>query len=544
MSPIKLALLASTALTVAAAAGSATAQSSDAACEGLLERVEALPQELPEGVDWTIEDVRNAAESQDIERCAIIVADIDRMMQDGASDADTATAEAEASDDMRAVESAQTRVTLQDEAVVEGTVFIDREAANVEVSEGQTEIMVTPGRQNVTVNEQAAQITVREQPARITVEMAQPTIRIEQPAPEIIITMPEPGVDVADAEPQIEVRQAEPTVTVTQASPSVDLELQVAENPDESRGIEVEDRATGERFAMGETRDMPSEDANVSIARSEPIVRMQRSDGSEPQISVNRAEPTLTYERAEPEVSFAQTGEPSVQFAQAGEPSVTIRRAGEDGEGSQQASASGSSEDGTRMNAGGDSAESELADAGNDLERAGENAEMAAENAGEAIEAEAEEAGAEIAGAAEEAGQELQEGAENVEMAAEAAGNAVEEEATELAADAEGNAMAGTREGMTPVDLASLTMDDLNGAPLYGVNDERIGEVAQGVLAEDGLRIDGVVLEVGGFLGLGEHEVMMELDNIQFVRSDLGGEIRAYVDATQEEIEAMPEWQN
>ena len=530
----KFALLASTALTVAAA-GAVHAQSSAASCDGLLERVEALPQELPEGVGWTIEDVRNAAESADIERCAIIVADIDRMMQDSASDSDTATAkaEADASDTMRAVETAQTRVTLQDEAVVEGTVFIDREAANVEVSEGQTEIMVTPGQQNVTVNEQAAQITVREQPARITVEMAQPTIRIEQPAPEIIITMPEPGVDVADAEPQIEVRQAEPTVTVTQASPSVDLELQVAENPDESRGIEVEDRATGERFAMGETRDMPSEDANVSIARSEPIVHMQRADGSQPQISVNRAEPTLNYERAEPEVSFSQTGEPSVEFAQAGEPRVTIRRAGE-GDESQQASAEGATPGNRATDA--EAEDAELAEA--------ENVEMAAEAAGREVEEEATELAAEADAATD--GRPEAEEVRMTDTAGNATGGTMTGGETEMADSGarEGNATAGARDGMTAVDLSALTMDDLDGAPLYGANDERIGEVAQGVLADDGLRISGVVLEVGGFLGLGEHEVMMELENIQFVRSDMGGEIRAYVNATQEELEAMPEWDN
>lgn len=601
MSRRKIALLASTALTVAAVAGTTHAQSNGQSCDGLLERVEALPQNLPEDVDWTIEDVRAAAESGDETACAVIVADVDRMMQengqDSGSDTDTASAsdsaQSEDTDQMRAVESAQTRVQLEDEAVVEGTVYLDRERANVEVSEGQTEIMVTPNRPDVTVNEQAAQITVREQPARITVEMAQPTIRIEQPAPEIIITMPEPGVDVADVEPEIEVRQAEPTVTVSQASPTVDLELQIADDPEQSQGVQVEDRQTGERFAMGESREMPSEDANVSIARSEPIVRMQRNGSREPQISFNRAEPTLNYERAEPEVSFSQAGEPAIEFAQAGEPSVTIRRAGEDGESAQQADASGSSTDESRMNETGDPSgsqmasdgtradgtmnaereQSELAEAENELERAGENVETAAESAGNAIEAEAEEAGNEIAGAAQEAGSELEEGAENVEMAAENAGEEIRQETAAAAnevdeevtmsdgddveqrsatadqsnmADAgsdQGNRMSDAPEGTTAVELATLTMDDLDGAPLYGADNERIGEVSQGVLADDGLRISGVVLEVGGFLGLGEHEVLLELENVQFVRSDMGGDIRAYVDMTEEEIEAMPEWE-
>jgi hypothetical protein len=75
MQRTRLALLASTALTVASLTGAAMAQDTRS-CQGLLDRVEALPQELPETVDWTIEDVRAAEESGDAERCAIILADV------------------------------------------------------------------------------------------------------------------------------------------------------------------------------------------------------------------------------------------------------------------------------------------------------------------------------------------------------------------------------------------------------------------------------------------------------------------------------------
>ena len=551
----KLALLASTALTVASLSGAAVAQDTQS-CQGLLDRVEALPQELPEDVDWTIEDVRAAEDSGDAERCAVILADVERMSgqgaQDGATDSDQATAQAEAeaedADQMRAVEQAQTRVTLQDEAVVEGTVFIDRERANVEVSEGQTEVMITPGQPNVNVTEQAAQITVREQPARVTVEMAQPTIRIEQPAPEIIITMPEPGVDVANAEPQVEVRQAEPMVTVTQASPSVDLELQVSENPEESAGIEVEDRDTGERFAMGESREMPSEDGNVSITRGEPIVRMQRSqDDDAPQVNIARAQPTINYERAEPEVVFSQQGEPSVQFAAAGEPTVTLRRSGEDGSDSAQASAEGS---GTEAGLTADETESELAEVENEIEQTEEAIETAAGEAGQELESAAEETGQEIETAAEETGQDIAEETRELASDAEAAVEGDETRLTEDTAamdrdagDASGNTMA-DREGMTRIAAADLTMDALDGAALFGANDERIGEISEAVLADDGLRVTGAVVEVGGFLGLGEHHVMLDLDEITFFRSDAGDDVEAYVSMTQEDLEGMPEWQD
>jgi hypothetical protein len=574
MPTTRLALLASTALTVAALSGPAAAQN-DPSCQGLLDRVEALPQELPDDVDWTIEDVRAAEESGDAEACAIILADVERFedgsgqgAQDRASDTAQAEADAQAEDEMTAVESAQTRVTLEDEAVVEGTVFIDRERASVEVSEGQTEVTVNPGQPEVNVTEQAAQITVREQPARITVEMAQPTIRIEQPAPEIIITMPEPGVDVANAEPQVSIRQAEPTVTVTQASPTVDLELQVAENADDSQGIAVEDRDTGERMAMGESRQLPSEEADVRVTRAEPIVRMERQQGEDQaRVNVSRAEPTISYERADPEVSFAQSGEPSVEFAQSGEPTVTIRRSGEGSEGDQASAAMGDDQqtgqqDMAQQDTQGMATEgSEMEQAEAELEQAGENLETAAEQTGQGIENTAEAAGQEIETAADEAGQEITE--ETRELAAEAEGapeddnvrltegDVASDGGTAQQGDMQQTDMAqGTDGGMaqpdgrTPMDLASLTMDDLDGAPLYGANGERIGEVSEAVLAEDGLRVTGAVVEIGGFLGLGEHHVMVELDQMQFFRSDVGDEVEAYVSMTEEELESMPEWRN
>jgi sporulation protein YlmC with PRC-barrel domain len=56
----------------------------------------------------------------------------------------------------------------------------------------------------------------------------------------------------------------------------------------------------------------------------------------------------------------------------------------------------------------------------------------------------------------------------------------------------------------------------LIGATVYGTDNSSIGEVNDLVLASDG-KINGVVIGVGGFLGVGEHLVALPFDKVKFV---------------------------
>jgi hypothetical protein len=105
---------------------------------------------------------------------------------------------------------------------------------------------------------------------------------------------------------------------------------------------------------------------------------------------------------------------------------------------------------------------------------------------------------------------------------------------------AQGRGAEETREDMEPVDWANVTTEELLGAPVYGENDEWIGDLSELNLADDG-GIEGVIIDVGGFLGIGEKPVMMSLDQVT-IRRAFGDEIRAYVSATEEELDAMEEW--
>lgn len=91
-----------------------------------------------------------------------------------------------------------------------------------------------------------------------------------------------------------------------------------------------------------------------------------------------------------------------------------------------------------------------------------------------------------------------------------------------------------------PVEWGAVTTDEVLGAAVYGEDGEWIGDLSELNVTGDG-EVTGVILDVGGFLGIGEKSVELPMDQVELRRTE-GDEIRAYVSATQEELEAMEEW--
>ena len=98
------------------------------------------------------------------------------------------------------------------------------------------------------------------------------------------------------------------------------------------------------------------------------------------------------------------------------------------------------------------------------------------------------------------------------------------------------------RDGYVPVAAADVSADDLEDADVYGIGDDEIGEVEDLVIGADGALVEAMVLDIGGFLGLGEHRVALSPDEVQIMREQGGDDLRVYVDATQGELEALPEY--
>ena len=106
-------------------------------------------------------------------------------------------------------------------------------------------------------------------------------------------------------------------------------------------------------------------------------------------------------------------------------------------------------------------------------------------------------------------------------------------------------AMTGTapmmeREGYTQVANTEMTTDDLTGARVYGANDEDIGEIGELILSDDNM-LDKAIIDVGGFLGLGEKPVAVEMDDVTILRGE--NDIRVYVNATEEQLTEMPAYE-
>ena len=99
------------------------------------------------------------------------------------------------------------------------------------------------------------------------------------------------------------------------------------------------------------------------------------------------------------------------------------------------------------------------------------------------------------------------------------------------------------RDGYEAVVVADMTAEDLDGAPVYDANDEWIGEVSELIVSTDGV-ITEAVIDVGGFLGLGEKPVAMEFDGLTVLRDSDGEDLRIYVAATQEQLESMPAYEH
>lgn len=94
------------------------------------------------------------------------------------------------------------------------------------------------------------------------------------------------------------------------------------------------------------------------------------------------------------------------------------------------------------------------------------------------------------------------------------------------------------RNSLSQLDSAALTADQLRGLGVYGVNDELIGTVSDVIVSLD-QGIDALIVDVGGFLGLGSKPVAVGFENLTFA-TDNAGYGYVFVNATSEQLEQQP----
>ena len=89
----------------------------------------------------------------------------------------------------------------------------------------------------------------------------------------------------------------------------------------------------------------------------------------------------------------------------------------------------------------------------------------------------------------------------------------------------------------TPLGSDELTSGILKGATIYGADDHKVGHVSH----VHGTGISSrIVIDVGGFLGLGAKPVAVPANELEFMR-DEDGDVHAVTSWTKDQLEQMPE---
>ena len=92
------------------------------------------------------------------------------------------------------------------------------------------------------------------------------------------------------------------------------------------------------------------------------------------------------------------------------------------------------------------------------------------------------------------------------------------------------------RSKLTEIPVEDIRSEDLVGTTVYGANDTNVGEIGDVILTQDG-KIDAVIIDVGGFLGVGEKEVAVAMDNLAFM-TDADKNTYLYTTFSKEQLDA------
>jgi sporulation protein YlmC with PRC-barrel domain len=98
-----------------------------------------------------------------------------------------------------------------------------------------------------------------------------------------------------------------------------------------------------------------------------------------------------------------------------------------------------------------------------------------------------------------------------------------------------------TRNGYNTVKVSDVSIDTLIGKTVYGPDDKSVAKVSDVTVDSSGA-VQKVIIDFGGFLGMGTTKVALNFDELTILtnsnKSD--ADIRVYVDATKDQIKAMP----
>ncbi len=302
-------------------------------------------------------------------------------------------------------------------------------------------------------------------------------IVIQDTQPVIDVQQQQPRVSVTQQDPVVRVEVPPPQITVTQPKPQVDVQVTVPEPQIEV--TQADPKVTVEQ-----------QQPQVDVQVPEPQVSVQQV---QPQVQVQQAQPTVDVEQQQPQVQVTQ-GEPQVDVQQ-GDPEVTVNRAeGEDN-----------------------------ADVNVNVRTAQDGQQQSDQQ--------------QIAVVDEEQPETTQ---QNADTARPPAGDQDQTAVVAVVPTPGDGTSFGSYTRVPEADRGGIQIgndfqaESLIGQMVYGANGEQIGEIGDLLVGGDN-SVKQAIVEIGGFLGLGERPVAVDLS-----RLTSGDNGNLTLDISEEEAEQLP----
>jgi sporulation protein YlmC with PRC-barrel domain len=92
-------------------------------------------------------------------------------------------------------------------------------------------------------------------------------------------------------------------------------------------------------------------------------------------------------------------------------------------------------------------------------------------------------------------------------------------------------------------DANTILTRDLIGQTVYAPDKAKIGSISDLILSKDAKTVEGFVIGVGGFLGLGEKSVALKLDRLQMIPDGENG-LRLMMDVKKDELSNAPSFKS
>ncbi len=98
-------------------------------------------------------------------------------------------------------------------------------------------------------------------------------------------------------------------------------------------------------------------------------------------------------------------------------------------------------------------------------------------------------------------------------------------------------------DGHSEVKADTVEADELEGAPVMSRDGENIAKVSEVLMTEDG-SIEAIVVNVGGFLGIGSKPVEIPFDEVTLQTNDEDDEMSVIIPMSEQDLEDMPEYED